>query len=206
MPEPRIRFATPRDRDALYDICLSTGDLGADATGLYDDPELLGHVYAGPYLALEPEFALVVEDESGVAGYTLGALDTLAFVAAWRDRWLPPLAARLPEPAEPLESADDRARYALHHPERMLRPEHSAVLAAYPSHLHIDLLPRAQGRGLGRALLAALFARLAQAGSPGVHLNVHPDNRRAVLFYRAVGFTELEDAFGGLMGLALPVR
>ncbi len=200
MPEFTIRLATPDDRGAVYEICLRTGDLGADATGMYDDPDVLGHVYAGPYLALEPEFALVVTDEHGVEGYTLGALDTSRFVAAWRERWLPQIASRYPPPSGEATTPDERARYALHFPERLCRTD---VVSAYPSHLHIDLLPRARGRGWGRRLVTALFDRLRDAGSPGVHLNVHPENARAVAFYRRVGFTELEAGPGGLMGRRL---
>ncbi len=166
---------------------------------MYDDPDLLGHVYAGPYLALEPDFALVVEDDGGVAGYTLGAPDTRQFISAWRERWLPRLARNYPPPTQPDDAPDDRARWLLHHPERMDRGD---VLDRYPSHLHIDLLPRAQGRGLGRALLTALLARLGDVGSPGVHLGVHPDNERAITFYRKLGFVDLDGA--GLMGRGLP--
>ncbi len=165
---------------------------------MYDDPDLLGHVYAGPYLALEPDFALVVEDDGGVAGYTLGAPDTRRFISAWGERWLPRLAGHYPEPAQPDGPPSERVRWLLHHPERMDR---GGILERYPSHLHIDLLPRAQGRWLGRALITALFERLSDAGSPGVHLGVHPDNERAIAFYRKLGFADLDGA--GLMGLRL---
>jgi hypothetical protein len=68
MPTPApgfiLRRYRPEDLDALYDICLKTGDTGEDATGLYRDPEVLGHLYAGPYATLEPELAFVIEDEA----------------------------------------------------------------------------------------------------------------------------------------------
>jgi hypothetical protein len=58
----RIRLATPHDRGGVYEVCRRTGDAGADATGRFDDDDLLGDVYAGPYLALEPNLALVLVD------------------------------------------------------------------------------------------------------------------------------------------------
>lgn len=51
---------------------------------------------------------------------------------------------------------------------RDARPDDEAA-QTYPAHLHVDLLPRAQGHGVGQRLMAALFARLAAFGAPGVH-------------------------------------
>lgn len=56
-----LRPARETDRAALYRICLETGASGQDATHLYADPLILGHVYAGPYLTYAPEFAFVLE-------------------------------------------------------------------------------------------------------------------------------------------------
>src|SRR6516225_9035589 len=44
-----IRPYRPGDLDALYEICLLTGDGGQDATSLFADPMLLGHFFAAPY-------------------------------------------------------------------------------------------------------------------------------------------------------------
>ena len=63
-----IRSAVADDRDALYDICLRTGDAGSDATALYRDPELIGAIWAGPYLALEPDLSFVAVGDEGVVG------------------------------------------------------------------------------------------------------------------------------------------
>jgi len=40
-----IRPVSQADLDALYEICLRTGDAGEDATHLYSDPRLLGEIY-----------------------------------------------------------------------------------------------------------------------------------------------------------------
>ncbi|MES1169890.1 MAG: GNAT family N-acetyltransferase, partial [Leifsonia sp.] len=73
-------------------------------------------------------------------------------------------------------------------PERMLIPE----LADYPAHLHIDLLPEAQGQGLGRRLIETLLDELAAAGATGVHLDMDPANTGAGAFYARLGFTRLD--------------
>ncbi|PYE54158.1 GNAT family N-acetyltransferase [Deinococcus yavapaiensis] len=199
----RIRPYRPGDLDALYDICLLTGDSGQDASGLYEDPKLLGHVYAAAYGIFQPEFAFVVDDELGVAGYVIGALDSRAFEATLEREWWPNLREQYPRPTKPKEdwTPDDRIINLLY--GRSAGDE--ALLDAYPSHLHIDLLPRAQGGGNGRKLMHTLFDALARAGSPGVHLGVGARNTRAVGFYEHIGFERLAEKPGSIVfGMKLP--
>ncbi|HEY2079743.1 MAG TPA: GNAT family N-acetyltransferase [Streptosporangiaceae bacterium] len=190
----RVRPYRPADIDALYQICLLTGDRGRDATSLYRDPRLLGHCFAAPYGLFEPSLAFVAEDTSGVAGYVIGALDSQAFEKRLDSNWWPRLRSRYPEPQSGLPAQqwtpDQQLAHFIHHPGRT--PDDLA--ARYPSHLHIDLLPRLQGRGYGRKLIQTLTTALRDQGSSGVHLNVTPGNEQAVSFYRHVGFTELPAA------------
>jgi ribosomal protein S18 acetylase RimI-like enzyme len=86
------------------------------------------------------------------------------------------------------DTRDDELIRQFHSPPRA--PD--AVVAAYPAHLHIDLLARMRGRGLGRTLIARLLERLRERGSAGVHLEVGSGNQNAIDFYRHVGFVDLE--------------
>lgn len=186
-----LRPARPADQAAAYEICLKTGDSGRDATHLYpDDPAALGHLYVGPYLSLEPNLAFVLEDGAGVCGYLLGALDSARFYARLLAEWLPPLRARHPDPTG--DPARWTPRHWLYHEFHHFAPHYPPTFRAYPSHLHIDLLPRAQGRGLGRQMIGYLLALLTARGSPGAHLGLSAANERAYRFYRRLGFTELE--------------
>jgi ribosomal protein S18 acetylase RimI-like enzyme len=175
------------DHDAIYEICLRTGASGEDASGLLRDGSLLGHVYAGAYLALAPELAFVVEDDEGVGGYILGAADTGAFEERLERAWWPDLRRRYPTWRTDAEATlDDLLTSQMHTPV----PAPADVVEAFPSHLHIDLLPRLQGQGWGRRLVDILGDRLRTVGSPGVHLGVATGNTRAHAFYRRVGFNE----------------
>ncbi len=187
-----IRPYRSEDLPALYEICLATGDAGADAGPLYADRQIIGHVYAGPYGVLEPESALVVEDEHGVGGYIIGTADTFAFEKQLETDWWPHLRARYSDPAEPRAgwSADQRMAHLMHHPARTPRK----ISEPYPAHLHIDILPRLQGMGVGRALIGAWRAKMAARGVGTAHLGVGPRNARAVRFYRAYGFHEIAQA------------
>lgn len=184
-----IRLATTADHDALRRICLLTGDAGKDASAREDDADLLGLIYAVPYQLYEPRFAFIVESETGPFGYVLGALDTAAFNARLAAEWYPKLRAAYPDAPADQDAwqGSDQFRWMVHHPDFAV-PED---LAPYPSHAHIDLLPEAQGRGLGRKAMATLEGALRDAGSPGVHLYIDPRNRNAWRFYEAVGFTRL---------------
>ena len=184
-----IRPYEAHDLNAVYTVCLKTGDSGDDATSLYSDPDILGHLYAGPYVTLEPELAFVLADEEGVAGYILGAFDTERFNERYRLEWLPPLQAKLPGPMGEQSnwSATERLYHEIHHPDLSDPVDRTR----YPSHLHIDLLPRAQGQGWGRKLINTLLGELRRLGSAGVYLGLGRSNQRAYLFYKKVGFNVL---------------
>ena len=188
---PIIRPYAPTDLDTLYAIALATGDSGADAARAFNDPALLGHVYAAPYAILEPDLALVLEDQHGVAGYCVGALDSRAFERAAEQRWWPALRQRYPLAAargsDRRPASDAGIIRMIHHPPRA--PDW--VVAAYPSHLHINLLPRLKGQGHGRGLLTAWRARAQAMGSTGFHLGVDPRNTPAIGFYAAMGLDRL---------------
>src|SRR5215469_10192519 len=192
--QAHIRPYRPADIDDLYQICLLTGAAGHEATSLHRDPKLLGHCFAAPYGLFEPSLAFVAEDASGVAGYIVGALDSQAFEKRLESDWWPHLRTRYPEPPPGLPSQqwtpDQRMAYVIHHPWRT--PDELA--ARYPSHLHINLLPRLQARGYGRQLINTLTAALSDQGSRGLHLHVALGNQRAAGFYRHVGFTQLPAA------------
>jgi len=162
-----IRPYRPGDLDALYQICLLTGDNGQDATSLFADPMLLGHFFAAPYGLFAPSLAFVLEDAQGVGGYILGALDTRAFEEQLESNWWPRLRTRYPDPAAgvPAEqwTRDQRMAHMIHHPWRI--PDELA--SRYPSHLHIDMLPHLQAGGYGRQLTNTLTTALRDQGSRG---------------------------------------
>jgi ribosomal protein S18 acetylase RimI-like enzyme len=184
----RIRPYQPDDLDDLYRICLETADNGQDATSLFRDPRLPGHVFAGPYATFEPELAFVAHDPEGVAGYVLGALDSKAFAQRLERDWWPALRASYPEQDLDADTPglDRYAVGTIHHPW----PISDALVSRFPSHLHIDLLPRLQGLGIGKQLIGTLTSRLRDRGSPGLHLFVSLGNQRAVGFYQHLGFDE----------------
>ena len=184
-----IRAYRQDDLDDLYRICLATAAGGGAAA--FWDPRLVGHIYAAPYAILSPQGVFVVEDPYGVGGYILGAPDTRNFEARLEAEWWPGLRriyrASFDTPRAEW-SLDQLMIYRIHHP--LHAP--SEIVEDYPSHLHINLLPRLRGRGFGRRLMEAWLGKIREMGSKGAHLAVGATNLRAIRFYRACGFQQLK--------------
>lgn len=192
-----IRQATIQDLPGVYRVCLQTGDSGKDGTALFHDPDLLGHLFAGPYVLGQPDYALVVSDERGIAGYAFAAEDTKAFEQWAEKNWWPPL--RELYPLADGDSPDAELIRLLH-----VRPvAQNELLAEFPAHLHIDLLPRLQGRRFGRQLIEMTLDRLRQRGVKGVHLEVGVENLNAISFYRHLGFEAHPGLGAEVMGMRL---
>jgi ribosomal protein S18 acetylase RimI-like enzyme len=183
-----IRQCRLDDLPALNRICLLTGDNGADASQLYRDPELLGQYFAAPYAVLEPDLAFALVCQDTPYGYVLGARDSDAFYARREREWFPALRERYPQP-EASDDSPDAQIIRLYYKQRQVDGD----LAEYPAHLHIDILPEAQGQGWGRKLIETLLGRMRALDVPGVHLHVGKLNTRAIGFYKQVGFHQLAE-------------
>ncbi|THD44607.1 MAG: GNAT family N-acetyltransferase [Bradyrhizobium sp.] len=186
-----IRPYRSEDLDALYRIALATGAGGCDASAIYQDPKLVGHVFAAPYALFSPETVRMAEDAEGVAGYIVGAANTPDFEKLLEARWWPTLRPIYPDPPSALResgSRDQFMRHLIHEPDRA--PKN--LVEAYPAHLHINLLPRLRGKGFGRRLMNHWLDLVHSLGARGAHLSVGAANARAIRFYRAVGFREFK--------------
>jgi len=118
---------------------------GTGAATLHTYVKTLRHVYSAPHALLEATLVLVVVDGDEVVGFATGPIDTLLWEDVLERSWWPALRRRYPDPEEASFAswtADQRRASAIHHPERAPRD----VVDAYPAHLHLYLLPGAQGR------------------------------------------------------------
>ena len=183
-----VRKFQEEDRPGLYHICLATGDSGANAEHLYNQKDMLGEIYVGPYLNFQPELSFTLIQD-GVAGYALAALDTTSFEDTLSNQWWPAILEKYSNrsPENFNERENNLFRYIQNPPLRS-----KEVISQYPSHLHIDLLEKAQGRGIGKAMMLLLLETLREQGSTGVHLGMGARNDRAFIFYTKLGFTLLD--------------
>jgi ribosomal protein S18 acetylase RimI-like enzyme len=180
-----VRPYRREDRDAIRRIVFETGFMGESAAWYWRDAESFAEVWSGYYTDREPESAFVVAERGEVLGYLLGCVDSRRApgprTAIARQLWRRQLLLRpgtagffwrtlgdvVREPRVPSGELDD---------------------PRFPSHLHIDLLPPARGRGAGRRLLEAWLERLRAVGSPGCHLGTLAENAAAIAFFERLGF------------------
>jgi ribosomal protein S18 acetylase RimI-like enzyme len=183
-----IRRYRDSDRAAVYDICVETANAGQGARGRYSTDDLVPDTVAGPYVALEPEHAYVLDNGERAVGYIIGTANTVDFVAAYTERWLPQLRTRYQPLSEPPQTEEEHRLDAMFHPERWLLPE----LADHPAHLHINLLSGYRGSGRGREMISTFLASVAAAGAASCYLSVRPANVNAKGFYARLGWRPVE--------------
>lgn len=186
-----LRPYIPSDLDALYRICLETGDAGADASAQHNDPHLVGHIYAAPYGVLEPANVFVAEDDAGVSGYIVGTFDTRAFDDRLEREWWPALRTRYGAAKDLTEA--DRQRV-----EAIMTPGHppADLVDDFPAHIHMNLLPRLRGQRVGTGLLDLWIEQARAAGVSGIHLGASATNTGGIAFWTRSGFKPLIEAPG----------
>lgn len=181
-----IRAAHISDLPHIYDICLKTGFSGADATDLVSDRFIIGQYFAAPYIHYETDLCFVITTGSTLLGYILGVSISRDFNAWMNKTWLPAIREYYPLTMTVKSDFEKFMIETIH--KECIFPD---FLEGYPSHLHIDLLPAAQRKGLGTKLIEKLIEKLQVKGSPGLHLAVGEKNTNAIQFYNRTGFSTL---------------
>ena len=188
MSDFSIRSYKSADTSAVYEICLKTGNSGQDATNLFSDPLVLGHIYVGPYMEFEPQSVFILEDDQGPCGYIMGVLDSQTYYQWMHSEWLPKIRVNYKKPTGNPDTWDESAKIT----DLLFHPVSQRLLPDYPAHLHIDLLSRAQGKGQGKLLMDRFIDYLKYNKIPGLHLELSSNNDRAFNFYRKYGIEELD--------------
>ena len=183
-----IRPYQKSDLTALYKICLLTGNSGEDATKLFNNPDLLGHYYVAPYVIFEPDICFIVTNNEKPCGYIIGTKDSQKFYEKCEKDWFPQLRKRYPFPEENDKTLDAKIIMRIHDGHKV-KPE----LLNYPAHLHIDLLPEAQGQGVGKKITNIFIDKLKELNVPALHLEVGKRNSGAIKFYKKLGFTIIKE-------------
>lgn len=190
-----IRECTAADLPYLYDICWKTALNGQPVDRIMEDRFKPGHYYAAPYLHFDRECCFVAEVGGMPRGYIIGTADTEAYTRWLNREWLPQVrktcAFSCEKELHPFEKHLDECLSGDTVPD----PD----LASWEAHLHIDLLPELQGKGMGRKLMETFFRRCREKGASGVHLGVASENRAALAFYRKMGMKEIKAVEGAFM-------
>jgi ribosomal protein S18 acetylase RimI-like enzyme len=192
-----VRTCTRADHAGVSDILYATGFLGEDlsGTGLFNDRKLFELVNTEGYLRYLPESCFVaVDDADGrVVGYILGAADTRQWGKIFTRRmyWRIALRGFLVSWWRHPESFRHVLAWS-----RDYTDVETPFVDEYPAHLHINVRPGCQRRGIGEALLRAFEDHLTARGVAGIHLVTSNRNLKALPFYVRHGYVVLGEKPG----------
>jgi ribosomal protein S18 acetylase RimI-like enzyme len=177
-----VRPARLADEPDVLEICHLTGDPRVDRY-------LFGLRWCLDYLWHETENCFVgVDRRNGrVVGYILGALDSAA-QAKRQNRVMLPQAKQYWKQLDKKTASDRRFIVFMRWFDWQV---FRSLFQNYPAHLHINLAPEYQRRGVGERLLAAYEENLRQKRIPGYHLGVGADNQVGLNFYYKMGLEQL---------------
>ena len=200
-----IRNAILSDLPYLYEICLKTGDAGKDATTLYNDPYLLGNYYVAPYVNFRESICFVAEYNNRPQGYIVSVPNTVTYKQWLEDYWLPPLRKQFPiENNAKYTMKEETIVNLIHKKQYPIDQINMPYIKDYPSHLHVDILPVIQGKGVGNMLMNCLCKELKSQNVSGLHLSVGFTNPGAIKFYQKMDFTVIKEyEWGYTMGKLL---
>lgn len=153
----------------------------------------------------------MLDDGTGrVVGYIIGTPDTASFIQQWKTTFTPTLDSKLVPPPgvqtnDPMMETGlvKELRKEVHDAECSML-QRSELLAEYPAHLHIDILPDFTGKSWGTKLIREFLESIKSVGAQGVHLGMVRTNDGARRFYERLGFRlceqVLDDGVSGEKG------
>jgi len=189
------------DTPAIIEICYRTGYYGEDLTDTdrFNDKTLFGMLAALYYVTFEPENGYVAVDGKSdrVVGYIIGTHDT----AGQEKRFSRTMTWRIVLRAIAVTSwrHPESFRTLLHFNRYMSRqPRLQDIHERYRAHLHINILPEFQHRGIGARLLELFEKHIGARGVRGIHLCTSERNVKALPFYRRYGYSIVAEEPPGL--------
>ncbi len=188
------RKAEKKDISAISDICFRTGYMGEslESRKIFQDRRLFALIFALYYPIYEPEHCFVACNELNRAiGYIIGTADTVnqekkfSRHMHWRIllRLLGVTWWRYPA----------SLREFIHWIKNLEKKSPGDLHLLYPAHLHMNILPEYQGKGLGGKLITLFIDHIKDLQVSGIHLGTSNHNRTAISFYRKMGFTAISD-------------
>ncbi|XP_003706567.1 O-GlcNAcase isoform X2 [Megachile rotundata] len=192
-----IRPYLTSDEHAVYTVCNKIcGCMGSSA---------VADRLVGGFLTLSPELCMVVEDESGVVGYALAALNIKSYNQKLAVSWIPELRMKYP--------LDDNINDLPQNVQDAIRYFHSFVpdvseqlCRQHPSKLFCAVLPSVTDQSVPKRLITCILAALRANGSFGVHTTMPSIDKESHEFYSKLGFVDLNPAHEEYPGIKTMCR
>lgn len=185
-----IRPYLHTDQAACYEICRRTCDDGADGTEIFPlHTDLVADKLIGAFLS-SPEYSFVIEDELGVCGYVLAALDANVHNKQMEMAWIPAMQEKYPKTEKTSDLSPAEEMMCGFHSHKSFNCE--LVQSTYPSIMRVDMLPDRCHDGIARHTLACAVAALKTNGSHGIYAEIHVGDRNMVERYSALQLKEVQ--------------
>ncbi len=122
----------------------------------------------GGFLTLSPEYCFIVEDEVGICGYALAALDGQQFEKRVEIAWTPELTRKYPPPTDKINSGQKLSPL-----EELINDMHSnsdvysipeVIYKNHPSILRMTLMSHIMDLSVPKRILACVIAALKANG------------------------------------------
>ncbi|XP_076762046.1 O-GlcNAcase isoform X2 [Xylocopa sonorina] len=180
-----IRPYVTSDEDAIYTVCNKIcGCIGSSA---------VADRMVGGFLTLSPELCMVVEDESGIVGYALAALNVKSYNQKLAVSWIRELRMKYPL-EEGINELPENVQDAIRYFHSFVPDVPEQLCRQHPSKLLCAILPSVTDQSVPKRLITCILAALRANGSFGVHTTMSSTDKESHEFYSKLGFIDLNPA------------
>ncbi|CAO1438847.1 unnamed protein product [Diamesa hyperborea] len=191
-----IRPYSTMDEPEVFQLCHKTCRDGSDCSDLF--PQNLQEIPAdrlvAPFLILNPEFCMVVEnDNKTLVGYACAALDATFFYRSQEALWLPKMCEKYPMSLLDEPNLSQAAKDTITHFHNFKYDGPVSVLGTHPSIMTCCILrdQLTYDQSVCKRLICVLLATMRSNGSSGVHVCINRTDSYMLQFYSNLGFLEL---------------
>ncbi len=186
--KPVIRPYQPADKNAIRELCCDTGHAGKPIDGVFPDREIFADFWTGYYTDHEPDAIWIAEIDGRVAGYVTGCFDENQRQRVMSTQILPRLLGKMFLKGLFWESRVWSLIGSAMFPKKPEKMETYFPRDPRCAHLHINIAPGAQGKGVGTLLIHQLEEQARSKGITMLLAETREDNVPANRFFERLGF------------------
>ncbi|XP_076249810.1 O-GlcNAcase isoform X2 [Calliopsis andreniformis] len=188
VPSSKIYTIRPylrSDEDAVYAVCNKISNCSVSSA--------VADRLVGGFLTICPELCMVVEDESGIVGYALAALNIKSYNQKLAVSWIRELRIKY-SLDDSINSLPENVQDAIRYFHSFVPDVSEQLCRQHPSKLFCAVLPSVADQSVPKILIACILAALRANGSFGVHTTMSNTDKESQEFYSKLGFVELNPA------------
>ncbi|XP_043473456.1 protein O-GlcNAcase isoform X1 [Leptopilina heterotoma] len=176
-----IRPYLSSDEDAVYAVCNRI-------TGCTMSSAVADRLVGG-FLTLSPELCMVVEDEEGIVGYALAAINITNFNKKLSLSWIPEMCSKYPL-NESVNEMPQNIQEAIQYFHSFVPEVPEQLERQHPSYIICSVLSTVTDQSVAKRLITCTLAALRANGSFGIHTTTSSSDKEMHEFYAKLGFVD----------------